>query len=307
MSKSLVSIITPCFNGEKYIDRLLDSVLGQKHPNIEMFIVDDGSTDGSAEIIKSYVEKFKRRNYQLTYVYQQNQGQSVAINAALKMVKGDYLLWPDADDFYAHSDSISQMVKVLDSSDDSVSIVRVQYNILDENGGIIDHVGIRSETRYKTDLFEDCLFRYGDGFWGAAGGYLAKMKLIDQLIPQREIYTEKMAGQNWQICLPLLYQHKCLTIEKYLFNIVAHDDSHSRDAATNNDRQAMYYRTIKNTLDTMPLDLEYKKYIIKRVRNMVAKNKTPRRQGRPYRMYIKRAVKGIVPYGLMMLYKRRVH
>ncbi|MDR0412971.1 MAG: glycosyltransferase family 2 protein, partial [Dysgonamonadaceae bacterium] len=51
----LVSILTPCYNGEKHIWRLLDSILTQTYSKIEMFIIDDGSTDKSAKLIQSYI------------------------------------------------------------------------------------------------------------------------------------------------------------------------------------------------------------------------------------------------------------
>jgi glycosyltransferase involved in cell wall biosynthesis len=51
--RDLVSIVTPCYNTGKYVHRLLESVLNQTYPNIEMFVIDDGSSDNSAEIVKS--------------------------------------------------------------------------------------------------------------------------------------------------------------------------------------------------------------------------------------------------------------
>lgn len=302
MSQKLVSIITPCYNGEKYIHRLLDSILMQTYNNIEMFVIDDGSTDNSAEVIKSYVSKFKKRGYKLTYAYQSNQGQSVAINHALKLVKGDYLVWPDADDFYTSLESISTMAAALDTSGDEVSMVRVQYNVVGEKEEPINQLGVNDITRHKTDLFEDAIFG-ANGFWYPPGGYMAKISKFDELIPGREIYTEKDAGQNFQLYLPLLYRKKCLTIEEYLYTIVAHDDSHSRNVATNNNRQRVYYRTIKNTLDKLPLDAGYRTYLMRRVRTMTIENSQVN-QGQ-IRLYVKRAVKAVIPYGLMMLYRRR--
>jgi glycosyltransferase involved in cell wall biosynthesis len=302
----LVSIITPCFNADKYIHKLLNSVLDQTYAKIEMFVIDDGSTDKSADIIKSYISKFTERGYKLEYVYQKNQGQSVAINNGLKLVRGDYLLWPDADDYYAGKTTISKMVKLLELSDDKTSMVRVQYNILDEKGRIVDRLGVNEKTRYKKDLFEDAVFGT-NGFWYPPGGYMAKIDKIDELVPNREIYTEKNAGQNFQLYLPLLYKQKCLTIEKYLYNIVGHGDSHSRNMITNKNRQKVYYRTIKKTLKKVPMDSSYRKYIVKKVQAMIDSNIQSYTKKKQYRTYTKKAIKALIPYGLMVLYKRKYH
>jgi glycosyltransferase involved in cell wall biosynthesis len=305
MSQKLVSVLTPCYNGGKYIHKLLDSVLMQTYPKVEMFVVDDGSTDGSSKIIKSYISRFHNKGYKLEYIYQKNQGQSVAINNGLKLVSGNYLVWPDADDYYADSSAISEMAKALEASDGQTSMVRVEYNVLDENGVVINKLGVNDESRHKTDLFEDAVFG-SNGFWYPPGGYMAKISKIDELIPGRKIYTEKKAGQNFQLYLPLLYQQKCLTISKQLYSIVAHEDSHSRNMATNNDRQKMYYQTIKKTLDKIPLTVDYRKHLMKKVREIVKKNQI-HKHNRPYRTYIKRTIKGVTPHGLIVLYQRRRH
>ena len=59
MRKNLVSNVTPCYNSAKYLYRLLDSVLMQDYPDIEMFAIDDGSTDNTKEIIESYIPRFQ--------------------------------------------------------------------------------------------------------------------------------------------------------------------------------------------------------------------------------------------------------
>jgi glycosyltransferase involved in cell wall biosynthesis/nitroreductase len=307
MSQKLVSVITPCYNGEKYIHKLLDSVLSQTYSNIEMLIVDDGSEDASEEVIKSYISKFTKKGYSLEYIHQKNQGQSVAINTALKLIKGEYLVWPDADDYYAKPQSIAEMVKTLEKSDDTVSMVRVQYNVFNENGDRIGHFGVTDENRYNVNLFESCLFEFGVGFWGAAGGYMAKVSHVDKLIPGRDIYTEKITGQNWQLCLPLFYKYKCLTIEEDLYNITAHDDSHSRNLTTSIDRENAYYRTIENTLKTIDMPVDYRKSILRRVRSImdVEKNRKTEQKALRRRRLIKRAIKGAVPHGLIVILRNK--
>ena len=94
----LVSIMTPCCNGEKFAGRYLDSVLAQTYDNIEVVIVDDGSTDKTAEIIKSYIPKFDAKGYKLVYVYQENGGAASALNQAIPILSGDFISWFDSDD-----------------------------------------------------------------------------------------------------------------------------------------------------------------------------------------------------------------
>ena len=94
----LVSIMTPCYNGESYVGRYLDSVLAQTYDNIEVAIVDDGSTDNTAAIIKSYIPKFEAKGYKLIYQHQENGGAASAINTAMQVVTGDFIMWFDSDD-----------------------------------------------------------------------------------------------------------------------------------------------------------------------------------------------------------------
>ena len=96
MKNGLVSIITPCYNGGKYISQTIDSVLAQTYPDWEMIIVDDGSKDGTLKIAQEYEAKnpaiFKA-------VHQENKGHGGAINTALAMATGSYFKVLDSDDW----------------------------------------------------------------------------------------------------------------------------------------------------------------------------------------------------------------
>lgn len=98
MKTEKVSIVTPCYNGEKYLERFLKSILNQSYGNIELIFINDGSTDHTEEIIKKYKEEFDLHNIGLTYLFQENEGQAAALNNGLKYVQGDYLLCMDSDD-----------------------------------------------------------------------------------------------------------------------------------------------------------------------------------------------------------------
>jgi len=68
MNEKLVSIITPCYNGEKFINRYLDSLLGQTYSNIEIIFINDGSTDKTEEIVFSYKDNFKKKGIKFIYI-----------------------------------------------------------------------------------------------------------------------------------------------------------------------------------------------------------------------------------------------
>ncbi len=92
---SLISIIVPVYNQEKYLSRCLDSILNQTYKNLEIVCIDDKSTDASAEIIKRYADKDSR------VVYYRNTGKGVssARNYGIEKAKGDYIGFVDSDDF----------------------------------------------------------------------------------------------------------------------------------------------------------------------------------------------------------------
>jgi glycosyltransferase involved in cell wall biosynthesis len=89
MDNPLVSVIIPVYNGERYLREAIQSVLGQDYRPLEIIVVDDGSTDRSAEIARSYAE--------VRYVFQENQGVSAARNAGIAMAGGEFLAFLDAD------------------------------------------------------------------------------------------------------------------------------------------------------------------------------------------------------------------
>ena len=89
-----VSIIIPIYNVAKYLPACLDSVLTQTYKNLEIILIDDGSTDDSKTIVDSYAKKDKR----IKIIHQKNAGQSAARNKGLKEATGDYISFIDGDD-----------------------------------------------------------------------------------------------------------------------------------------------------------------------------------------------------------------
>lgn len=256
----LVFILTPSYNCGEIICKLLDSILEQTYPNVEMTVIDDGSTDNTKDVILDYVPKFAAKGYKLNYVYQENGGQSGAINNGLKLVHGDYLSWPDADDWYATPDAIEKSVTALENAGDEYSILRVGQQEIDENGNV---TLTRKPDSSQHDLFSDCIIG-SNGFYYNPGGYMVRTKFLDELIPNREIYTSKKAGQNWQLMLPYLYNRRCLSIGDILFSVLVRNASHHRVTGSSYvatwKQQNIYKQTLYSTLDRMPYLQSANKY-----------------------------------------------
>ena len=248
----LVSVITPCYNTGKYIGQLLESILGQTYGNIEMIAIDDGSTDNTADIIKSYIPLFEKRGYSLNYEYQTNSGQSVAIQKALDLMKGKYFVWPDSDDFYSSSKAIEEMVDALEKLSDEYGMIRsaVSYVSDTPKHTLLGTSPAVRRDKSRLELFEDCLL-YKNHFYYCAGAYLLKTDAFKKS-SQLPIYTSQKAGQNWQLLLPVLYHYKCHTIASNLYSIIMRAGSHSRivdNYIQMKDRIFIYETTILETLE----------------------------------------------------------
>ncbi|OUO46573.1 hypothetical protein B5F79_06525 [Olsenella sp. An285] len=95
--QALVSVIVPIYNVEKHLDRCLESILGQTYRNLEILLIDDGSTDGSLEIMNRYAERDPR----VRVFHKENGGVSSARNLGLEMMSGEYCTFVDPDDYVA--------------------------------------------------------------------------------------------------------------------------------------------------------------------------------------------------------------
>ena len=123
-NSNMVSIITPCHNSEAYIRDTIESVFQQTYKNIEYIIIDDGSNDGSWQIIKSYGNKIKAYKTK-------NLGACHARNFGYKKAIGDYLLFLDSDDIIS-KDMIKELVEF--SCKHPLSIVASPWTRIKKNG-----------------------------------------------------------------------------------------------------------------------------------------------------------------------------
>lgn len=115
----LVSIIIPVYNVAPYLAEALDSAIYQTYENLEIILVDDGSTDGSGEICDEYAEEDNR----VRVIHQKNRGLSAARNAGLDVMNGSAVAFLDSDDAY-HPDYVRAMLKAMNSLETDIVICR---------------------------------------------------------------------------------------------------------------------------------------------------------------------------------------
>lgn len=94
MNEKKISIIIPIYNGEKYLKECIDSVINQKYNNLEIILINDGSTDKTEKICLDY----KKNDSRIIYIYQENSGVSAARNKGIEISSGNYIIFLDSDD-----------------------------------------------------------------------------------------------------------------------------------------------------------------------------------------------------------------
>lgn len=126
----MVSVVIPSYNHRTYIQKCLESVLEQSYRNFEIVIVDDGSTDGSAEFLKEYTSAF---NIPVQLILQANQGAHAALNLGIAKAKGEYVSILNSDDFYQF-DRIEKLLRYCQEKDAKIVFSRVNH--IDDTGGV---------------------------------------------------------------------------------------------------------------------------------------------------------------------------
>ena len=125
------SIIIPAYNAQNVISGAIKSILFQNFRNIEILVIDDGSTDGTRDTVKSFLSE--RSGKVLRYWYQENQGVSSARNLGISKASGDYICFLDGDDLLISENAISRKVKFLKDNED-VDIVFSNTEVIDVSG-----------------------------------------------------------------------------------------------------------------------------------------------------------------------------
>lgn len=222
---SLVSVIIPCYNDYKYIHEAIDSINNQTHKNIEIIIIDDGSDIQTKEVLKNINQK------NLTILYQENSGPSVARNNGIKQAKGDYILTLDADDYFEPTFVSKAMEIILNNR--GVGIVSCWGIIFigDKITGKTRHAGGDvNEMVFANGALGSALFR--KKCWIGAGGYDEKMRTG---LEDWEFYIS-ITKEGWEVYI----------IEEELYNYRDRKDSRNKLAIKNYKTDLIRYMMLKH-------------------------------------------------------------
>ena len=154
MEKDLISVVIPMYNSEKSIDRCIKSIINQSYKNIEIIVIDDGSTDNSKKIC----EKLAMKDSRIKVLTQTNSGVATARNNGMKEAKGKYLCFIDSDDWIE-----SKMIEICYNKLIKEKVDVIRCNMFTENGKDLQDVDITSiskkynENEIKSNLIDKIL------------------------------------------------------------------------------------------------------------------------------------------------------
>ena len=261
---SLVSMITYCFNGERFVHKYFEAVLAQDYRNIELIFFNNGSTDRTGEIAEEYKPKLEAKGYEVHIIhYKENQSTCQLKQDAFHMMKGDYFFGCDSDDLI-DPDYVSTMAGYLQRHPEK-GIVYCQLRVVEEDTGILMSID-RMIPRYRDrEAFIDILNGVNINF--TAISYMMSRKHFEKVNPEKKIYISRY-GENYQIQIPFLYNNLQGYIERPLGQYTVRKDSYTGTLTTEKKVTALkgQEKSVLFTLRQINAEKKYYRLFIARIR-----------------------------------------
>jgi len=193
-AQPLVSVIIPAYNAATFLPCTLESVLRQTYTNLEVLVIDDGSTDETCDI----VQQFAQRDRRVCLLSQTNAGVAAARNLGIQQAKGEFIAPIDADDLW-YPDNIAAQVKCAIAGGDAVGVVYSWSVYIDENDQPLG--GVRAFT-IEGDVFLTLLCH---NFLGNASASLIRRSYLDRAgLYDPELRAQQAQGcEDWDVYLRL--------------------------------------------------------------------------------------------------------
>lgn len=187
----LVSIITPTYNQASFLSETIESVLAQDYPNIEYIVLDDGSTDSTPELLRSY-------NGRIHWERHENVGQVHTLNKGWSISKGEIIGYLSSDDIL-YPGAISKLVEVL-LADDNIVCTFPNSDLIDSKSIVVKKNVCRPFDLIETIIRQECYIGPGALFrrcaYDAIGGWKPNLKLA----PDREFWIRLSAHGRIEMC-----------------------------------------------------------------------------------------------------------
>jgi glycosyltransferase involved in cell wall biosynthesis len=207
--ESLVSIIIPAYNAERFISETINSVLNQTYTNWELIIINDGSTDKTLDII----QRFSANDNRISYITKNNSGVSDTRNKGIEAAKGEYIAFLDADDVWMQN-NLEKKIEVL-KKDPSVDFVYSNMMQADQN--------LQNATPAPAgkdeNIFENLLLWNGEVIPGPCSNIVIKRKCVEAGIRFEPALTT-IADQNFTVQLSEKFKGKLIKEALWIYRII---------------------------------------------------------------------------------------
>ena len=214
---ALVSVIVPVYNVEKYLSRCLDSILAQTYTNLEILIIDDGSTDNSGKICDEY----SQRDHRFRVIHQENHGVGQVRNIGLRESKGEYIQFVDSDD-WIEPETIASCYRFLQEYDADIVCFKVVHEYEDGRQRSHDAGYVTPTLLNKYDAFSAALLP------GVIAVYPVN-KFIKKKLFSGIQYPEWEISEDIETTYKFIANaEKVLTVNNKFYHYLRHEGSVSR-------------------------------------------------------------------------------
>ncbi|QWV99040.1 glycosyltransferase family 2 protein [Geomonas nitrogeniifigens] len=215
-----VDVVIPVYNGAPYIERALRSVLEQDHPPTRIIVVDDGSTDATADIVRGV-----RGEVPIRYFHQENGGLSSARNAGIRLCSSRFVAFLDADDEWYPDKLSRQLALFRESSFPHLAAVYCRYDIIDE-GSVVRHDChvVEPDPENRGDIFQRILA--ANLVTGSGSGILVLREALGEV----GFFDETLSAcEDWDMWLRLARRYQFDYVDGKLVKIRRHGSNMQKD------------------------------------------------------------------------------
>lgn len=238
-----VSLITPCYNGERFLQLYIANIMRQEYADVEVIFVDDGSTNDISFMVDKIREAVNKKGYEFVFLQKGNGGAASAVHLALQYATGEYLMLLDMDDEIFER-AVSSKAEYMQLHPEIDIVISNGYYVFEDK---------RRRTRpflRKKPLNAECIFEglLKTTFYNWPGSYMVRSKRFFEVNKGRDIFQSPY-GQNMQILLPAAYRRNIYFLNEFHMNYFVRKSSVSHTSSNSKMRQLLHgYEQIRETV-----------------------------------------------------------